>query len=95
MTDILRENETQMREAGLVLIAIGLQLTGGKYDEALADLEELTAVRQKYRPWEDLERARAKIESVIRERGSMETLQQVAAEMIGVVLGAALRSRLG
>jgi len=37
----------------------------------------------------------AKIESVIRERESMLAVQQVVGEMVGVILGAALRSRMG
>ena len=92
MKEILRENKEAVRNAGLALIDIGSQLAAGKIDEALGQLAES---RQKYREWDELDRAVVKIESVIRERESMLAVQQVVGEMVGVILGAALRSRLG
>lgn len=91
MKEILRENKEAVRDAGLALIDIGSQLAAGKIDEALGRLE---ASRQKYREWDEIDGAVAKIESVIRERESMLAVQQVVGEMVGIILGAALRSRL-
>jgi len=92
MKEILRENKEAVRDAGLALIDIGSQLAAGKIDEALGQIEQS---RQKYREWDELDRAVVKIEAVIRERESMLAVQQVVGEMVGVILGAALRSRLG
>ena len=92
MKEILRENKEAVRDAGLALIDIGSQLAAGKIDEALGQIEES---RQKYRDWDELDQAVVKIEAVIRERESMLAVQQVVGEMVGVILGAALRSNLG
>ena len=92
MKEILRENKEAVRDAGLALIDIGSQLAAGKIDEALGKIEES---RQKYREWDELDRAVVKIEAVIRERESMLAVQQVVDEMVGVILSAALRSNLG
>jgi len=92
MREILRENEGTVREAGLALIEIGSKLAAGKIEDALKSLEDS---RQRYREWEELDGAVVKIESVIRERASLLAVQQVVGEMVGVILGLALRSRLG
>ncbi len=92
MKEILKENSQAVRDAGLALVDIGTQLAAGKIDKALAQLE---ASRQKYCAWNELDQAVVKIESVIRERESMLAVEQVVGEMVGVILGAALRSRMG
>ena len=92
MKEILERNSEAVREAGQQLVEMGAELAAGKIDEALGRLE---ASRQKYREWDELDGAVAKIESVIRERESMLAVQQVVGEMVGVILGAALRSRMG
>jgi hypothetical protein len=92
MKEILRENKDAVREAGLALIEIGSKLAAGKIEDALKSLEDS---RQRYREWEELDGAVVKIESAIRERASLLAVQQVVGEMVGVILGLALRSRLG
>jgi hypothetical protein len=92
MKEILRENKEAVREAGLALIEIGSKLAAGKIEDALKSLEDS---RQRYREWEELDGAVVKIESAIRERASLLAVQQVVGEMVGVILGLALRSRLG
>jgi len=92
MKEILRENESTVREAGLALIEIGSKLAAGKIEDALKSLEDS---RQRYREWEELDGAVVKIEAAIRERASLLAVQQVVGEMVGVILGLALRSRLG
>jgi len=92
MKEILRENREAVRDAGLALIDIGSKLAAGKIDEAIGTLDES---RQKYREWDELDGAVAKIESAIRDRTSMLAVQQVIGEMVGAILAAALRSRLG
>jgi hypothetical protein len=92
MKEILRENEGAVREAGLALIEIGSKLAAGKIEDALKSLEDS---RHRYREWEELDGAVVKIESAIRERASLLAVQQVVGEMVGVILGLALRSRLG
>lgn len=92
MKEILYENKETVRDAGLALIDIGSKLAAGKIDEAVARLDES---RQKYREWDELDHAVAKIESVKRERESALAVQQVVGEMVGVILGAAVRSGLG
>jgi len=129
MKEILERNREAVREAGRRLVEIGAELAAGKIDEALARLE---TARQTYREWEELDRATADIEGVIRDReggkaasewcsphraaqwrmvtgtqptnlrpcrkscpcGSHLAVQHVLGELVGTVLGAALRSGL-
>lgn len=91
MKEILERNREAVREAGRRLVEIGAELAAGKIDEALARLE---TARQNYREWEELDRATADIEGVIRDREGMLAVQHVLGELVGTVLGAALRSGL-
>jgi len=91
MKEILERNREAVREAGRRLVEIGAELAAGKIDEALARLE---SARQNYREWEELDRATADIEGVIRDREGMLAVQHVLGELVGTVLGAALRSGL-
>ena len=71
----------------------GTSLPGaaGKIDEALA---RLAAAQGQYAEWDELDQARADIEDVIRDREGMLAVQHILADLVGTVLGAALRSRL-
>ena len=91
MKEILERNREAVREAGRRLVEIGAELAAGKIDEALARLE---TARQNYHEWEELDRATADIEGVIRDREGMLAVQHVLGELVGTVLGAALRSGL-
>ncbi len=91
MKEILERNREAVREAGRRLVEIGAELAAGKIDEALARLE---TAQQTYREWEELDRATADIEGVIRDREGMLAVQHVLGELVGTVLGAALRSGL-
>ena len=91
MKEILERNREAVREAGRRLVEIGAELAAGKIDEALVRLE---TARQTYREWEELDRATADIEGVIRDREGMLAVQHVLGELVGTVLGAALRSGL-
>ena len=91
MREILKQNETAVREAGRQLVEIGAELAAGKIDEALA---RLVAAQGQYAEWDELNQARADIEGVIRDRKGMLAVQHILADLVGTVLGAALRSRL-
>ena len=91
MKEILERNREAVREAGRRLVEIGAELAAGKIDDALARVE---AVRQTYREWDELDQARVDIEGVIRDREGMLAVQHILADLVGTVLGAALRSRL-
>ena len=53
-----------------------------------------THAGQAYPEWEELNQAAADIEGAIRDREGMLAVQHILAEIIGTVLGSALRSRL-
>ena len=91
MREILKQNEIAVREAGRQLVEIGAELAGGKIDEALA---RLATAQGQYAEWEELDQARADIEGVIRHREGMLAVQHILADLVGTVLGAALRTRL-
>lgn len=91
MKEILERNSEAVREAGRQLVEIGAELAAGKIDDALARLD---AARQAYPEWEELDHAAADIEGVIRDREGMLAVQHILAEIVGTVLGSALRSRL-
>ncbi len=91
MREILKQNETAVREAGRQLVEIGAELAGGKIDEALA---RLASTQGQYAGWKELDQARADIEGVIRDREGMLAVQHILADLVGTVLGAALRTRL-
>jgi len=91
MKEILERNSEAVREAGRQLVEIGAQLAAGKLDDALARLD---TARQAYPEWEELDQAAADIEGVIRDRKVMLAVQHILAEIVGTVLGLALRSRL-
>lgn len=91
MKEILERNNEVVREAGRQLVEIGAELAAGKIDEALARLD---TARQAYPEWEELDQAAADIEGVIRDREGMLAVQRILAEIVGTVLGSALRSRL-
>jgi len=91
MREILRQNETAVREAGRQLVKIGAELAAGKIDEALA---RLATAQGQYAEWDELDQARADIEGVIRDREGMLAVQHILADLVGTVLGVALRSRL-
>jgi len=91
MREILKQNETAVREAGRQLMEIGAELAAGKIDETLA---RLVAAQGQYAEWEELDQARADIARVIRDREGMLAVQHILADLVGTVLGAALRSRL-
>ena len=69
----------------------GAELAAGKIDDALARLD---TARQAYPEWEELDQTAADIEGVIRDREGMLAVQHILAEIVGTVLGSALRSRL-
>lgn len=91
MREILKQNETAVREAGRHLVEIGAELADSKIDEALA---RLAATQGQYAEWEELDQARADIEGVIRDREGMLAVQHILADLVGMVLGVALRTRL-
>ena len=91
MKEILERNSDAVREAGRQLVEIGAELAAGKIDEALARLD---TARQAYPEWEELDQAAADIEGVIRDPEGMLAVQHILAEIIGTVLGSALRSRM-
>ncbi len=91
MKEILERNSEAVREAGRQLVEIGAELAAGKIDDALARLD---TARQAYPEWEVLDQAAADIDGVIRDREGMLAVQHILAEIIGTVLGSALRSRL-
>ena len=91
MKEILERNSEVVREAGRQLVEIGAELAAGKIDDALARLD---AARQAYPEWEELDQAAAAIDGVIRDREGMLAVQHILAEIIGPVLGSALRSRM-
>jgi len=91
MKEILERNSEAVREAGRQLVEIGAELAAGKIDDALARLD---TARQAYPEWEELDQAAADIEGVIRDREGMLAVQHILAEIIGTVLGSALRSRM-
>ena len=91
MKEILERNSEAVREAGRQLVELGAELAAGKIDDALARLD---IARQAYSEWEELDQAAADIEGVIRDREGMFAVQHILAEIVGTVLGSALRSRL-
>jgi hypothetical protein len=91
MREILKQNEAAVREAGRQLVEIGAELAAGKIDEAFA---RLAAAQGQYAEWDELDQARVDIEGVIRDREGMLAVQHILADLVGTVLGAALRSRL-
>jgi len=91
MKEILERNSEAVREAGRQLVEIGAELAAGKIDDALARID---AARQAYPEWEVLDQAEADIDGVIRDREGMLAVQHILAEIVGTVLGSALRSRL-
>lgn len=91
MKEILERNSEAVREAGRQLVEIGAELAAGKIDDALARLD---TARQAYPEWEELDQAAADIEGVIRDHEGMLAVQHILAEIVGTVLGSALRSRL-
>jgi hypothetical protein len=91
MKEILERNSEAVREAGRQLVEIGAELAAGKIDDALARLD---AARQAYPEWEELDQAAADIEGAIHDRERMLAVQHILAEIVGTVLGSALRSRL-
>ena len=92
MKDILKNNPEAVALAGKQLLAIGKDLLGGKIDDVYQQAE---MARQKYREWEELDRAAADVEAVIREREGMVAVQHVVVDLVGTIVGAALRSQLG
>jgi len=78
MKEILERNSEAVREAGRQLVEIGAELAAG----------------QAHPEWEELNQAAADIEGVIRDREGMLAVQHILAEIVGTVLGSALRSRL-
>lgn len=91
MKEILERNSEAVREAGRQLVEIGAELAAGKIDDAMARLD---TARQAYPEWEELDKAAADIEGVIRDREGMLAVQNILAEIVGTVLGSVLRSRL-
>ena len=91
MKEILERNSEAVREAGRQLVEIGAELAAGKIDDALARID---AARQAYPEWEVLDQAAADIDGVIRDREGMLAVQHILAEIIGTILGSALRSRM-
>ena len=91
MREILKQNETAVREAGRQLVEIGAELTDGKIDEALA---RLAAAQGRHAEWDELDQARADIAGVIRDREGMLAVQHILVDLVGTMLGAALRTRL-
>ena len=91
MREILKQNEAAVREAGRQLVEIGAELAAGKIDEAFA---RLAAAQEQFAEWDELDQARVDIEGVIRDREGMLAVQHILADLVGTVLGAALRSRL-
>lgn len=91
MREILKQNEAAVREAGRQLVEIGAELAAGKIDEAFA---RLAAAQGQYVEWDELDQARVDIEGVIRDREGMLAVQHILADLVGTVLGTALRSRL-
>jgi len=91
MKEILERNSEAVREAGRQLVKIGTELAAGKIDDALARLD---TARQAYPEWDELDQAVADIEGVIRDCEGMLAVQHILAEIVGTVLGSALRSRL-
>ena len=92
MKDILKNNPEAVALAGKQLLAIGKDLLGGKIDDVYQQAE---MAHQKYREWEELDRAAADVEAVIREREGMVAVQHVVVDLVGTIVGAALRSQLG
>ena len=90
MKDILKNNPQAVALAGQQLMEIGKQLIGGKIDEVYTKAE---VARQKYREWEELDRATADVEAVMREREGMVAVQHVVVDLVGTMVGAALRSQ--
>ena len=91
MKEILERNSEAVREAGRQLVEIGAELAAGKIDDALARLD---TARQAYPECEELDQAAADIEGVIRDREGMLADLHIVAEIVGTVLGFALRARL-
>lgn len=90
MKDILKNNPEAVALAGQQLLAIGKDLVGGKIDSVYNKAE---VARQKYREWEELDRATADVEVAIRERERMVAVQHVVVDLVGTLVGAALRSQ--
>ena len=84
---MLEEDREVVREVGRQLMEIGAVLAEGKMDEAL---ERAATARRTYREWEQLDRARADIEGVIRNRERMVATRRELAELVGTIIRAAL-----
>ena len=91
MKEILEQNSEAVREAGRQLVELGADLANGKIDEALTKFD---AARQTYPEWNDLDRAKAGVEGVIRDREGMTGVQNVLVEIVGAILDSALRPRI-
>ena len=91
MKEILKQNNDAIREAGQELIKIGKMLAADKIEEALTRAEK---ARQAYHEWEELDKARIDIESVIRERESMVKTQNVLADLAKDIIKDALTSKV-
>ena len=90
MKDILKNNPEAVAAAGQQLLAIGKDLVSGKIDSVYKRAE---VARQKYQEWEELDRATADVEGAIRDREGMIAVQHVVVDLVGTMVGAALRSQ--
>ena len=79
MKEILQENSDAVRQAGEALVEIGTELAAGRIENALGRLE---AAQQQYQAWAE----------AVHDRKNTLAVQQILTELVGTILGSALRT---
>ena len=89
MKEILQENSDAVRQAGEAPVEIGTELAAGRIENALGRLE---AAQQQYQAWAELDQAIIDIQEAVHDRKNTLAVQQILTELVGTILGSALRT---
>ena len=89
MKEILQENSDAVRQAGEALVEIGTELAAGRIENALGRLE---VAQQQYLAWAELDQAIIDIQEAVHDRKNTLAVQQILTELVGTILGSALRT---
>jgi hypothetical protein len=81
--EILTQATPIVREAGMKLMNLGAYLVEGRIGAALAEAQ---AGDQKFKEWQELDKARAKIQKALDNRDQAQRVIQVIGEIVGSTL---------
>ena len=85
----LSVNPLTVTRAFEALVEIGTELAAGRIENALGRLE---AAQQQYRAWAELDQAIIDIQEAVHDRKNTLAVQQILTELVGTILGNALRT---